>query len=381
MLLGAGANGLVKPARSGPRACLWGRGVRGSLAWGERMARVDWVLLCLLFPPVVSATTAARWHLSCQRASRPAVPRRQAPSRRMPRWEPADEKAPDGRTLRGSSAVEHAAELVLVLGLLAFWAVVPNWFLWGWWARSLALALFGLAAVLRALAAWRELAAGRAVPRLRARWVESGIVIALGLAGLVAAGWAVGVRGCTDAVQVEFPLRGDWYVAHGGPTVLTNHHHSSVSQRYALDLIRLDTAGRSYHGDRGQLASYYAWDSPVYAPVGGRVVAAVGDLPDQPPGVPDPGHPPGNHVVLETADGVRVWLAHLRRGSVAVGAGEAVSAGRLVGRVGNSGNSTEPHLHLHAEVGATGAGVPILFTGLDDGPPFPRRGHSLSRSR
>jgi murein DD-endopeptidase MepM/ murein hydrolase activator NlpD len=61
-------------------------------------------------------------------------------------------------------------------------------------------------------------------------------------------------------------------------------------------------------------------------------------------------------------DGLRVELAHLREGSLRVAPGQSLAAGDLIGAVGNSGNTTEPHLHVHA-VDAHGAGVPIAFDG------------------
>ncbi len=190
-----------------------------------------------------------------------------------------------------------------------------------------------------------------------------------------------GGRTPATAIALELPLRGEWFVAQGGPTELTNHHHASASQRCALDLIRLGADGRSFEGDRRVASSYHAWDSPVYAPAAGTVTVAEDGLPDMPIGDTDPANPAGNHVVLETPEGVRIWLAHLRRGSVAVKVDEPVRAGQLIGHVGNSGNSTEPHLHIHAEIGGDSAwaGVPILFTGLDRGPTSPRRGQMLLR--
>jgi murein DD-endopeptidase MepM/ murein hydrolase activator NlpD len=68
----------------------------------------------------------------------------------------------------------------------------------------------------------------------------------------------------------------------------------------------------------------------------------------------------GNHVVVRCGD-ADVWLAHLRRGTVAVRSGASVTRGALLGRAGNSGNTTEPHLHVHAERG--GRAVPVRFDG------------------
>jgi murein DD-endopeptidase MepM/ murein hydrolase activator NlpD len=73
--------------------------------------------------------------------------------------------------------------------------------------------------------------------------------------------------------------------------------------------------------------------------------------------------PEGNHVVLRLATGERLLLAHLRRGSVRVRPGQRVRAGAPLGRVGNSGNSSEPHMHLHAQTRG-GTGVPVAFRRL-----------------
>lgn len=129
---------------------------------------------------------------------------------------------------------------------------------------------------------------------------------------------------------------------------MVNLHFPHPEQRYALDLLRLDQAGRSCSGPRSSFESYVTWGSPVLAPASGLVVAAVDGLPDVEIGQRDPQNPAGNHVVIETDAGARIVLAHLRRGSVAVREGSRVDAGQVVGEVGNSGNTAEPHLHIHA---------------------------------
>jgi murein DD-endopeptidase MepM/ murein hydrolase activator NlpD len=73
----------------------------------------------------------------------------------------------------------------------------------------------------------------------------------------------------------------------------------------------------------------------------------------------------GNHVVIERL-GVFVALCHLRCGSVGVHPGQRVVPGDVIGGCGNSGNSTEPHLHVQAMDGpdpGRAAAVPISFPG------------------
>ncbi|MDH6109252.1 hypothetical protein P3T36_000024 [Kitasatospora sp. MAP12-15] len=165
----------------------------------------------------------------------------------------------------------------------------------------------------------------------------------------------------TTAVPLRFPLRGSWYVAQGGGRGL-NHHFGIAEQRGAVDLVRVGpggTRGRSQH-----LESYHCYGEKLYAPCAGRVVAAVDGFEDQQPGVIRYGPLYGNHVFIDTGDAI-VKLAHLRPGTVAVTEGQQIEAGCLLGEVGNSGNTSEPHLHLHAE--RDGQGLDLRFTGVTGG--------------
>jgi hypothetical protein len=170
-----------------------------------------------------------------------------------------------------------------------------------------------------------------------------------------------------DPVRLSFPLQdGVWYVAHGGDSSSLNYHQVAPSQRYALDLTRLGPlATRAAGISPLELRGYYAFDTPVLSPCAGTVVTTVEDLPDLAPGQTDREHPTGNNVVVrcQEGQGVDVMLAHLRQGSVLVEPGQVVANGDVIGRVGNSGNTSEPHLHVHAI--RTGSG------GMRDGEPVP----------
>ena len=119
------------------------------------------------------------------------------------------------------------------------------------------------------------------------------------------------------------------------------------------------------------LDRYAVFGRDVHSPCTGTVVETRDGLADLVPPATDRENPAGNHVVLRctgTTPTVDVLLAHLQRGSVAVEPGAPVSAGRLLGRVGNTGNTSEPHLHVHAVLTGSGGvldgeGVPISFDG------------------
>ena len=154
-------------------------------------------------------------------------------------------------------------------------------------------------------------------------------------------------------VRYRLPVTGCWTVHNGGVTPETSHCWGLAGQRYAYDLVVCDEDGRSCRVDPARRPEdCYAWGQPVVAPADGLVVAARDGHRDCPwVGVIDPfaWSPLGNVVVIRHAEGEYSLLAHLQRGSVCVRPGQPVEAGQMVGRCGNSGHSTEPHLHVQVQ--------------------------------
>lgn len=152
----------------------------------------------------------------------------------------------------------------------------------------------------------------------------------------------------------------------GGRTVAENYHAATPDQRFAYDFVVREN-GSSHQGDGSQLEDYHCFGRPIYAPGAGTAVEAVADLPDNPIGTTDAENALGNHVVLNHGNGEFSFLAHLKQGSVSVGPGDVIEAGTPVGVCGNSGNTSEPHLHFHMQTdavfhaGAGGEGLPAQF--------------------
>jgi len=135
---------------------------------------------------------------------------------------------------------------------------------------------------------------------------------------------------------------------------------------------------------------YPAFDQPVRAMIDGVVVAASDWRRDHRArsnrlalaylaiegvvrGIGGPGFVVGNHVIIRGDDGAYAAVAHLRRRSLCVRVGDRVTAGEQIARCGNSGNSSEPHVHAQLMDRAsfwTARGIPMRFTGisLDDDP-------------
>ena len=144
-------------------------------------------------------------------------------------------------------------------------------------------------------------------------------------------------------------------------------------ERYALDLVVVDPAGRRFHGEGRRNADFYGWERPVRAPGAGIVVAAHDGQPDNDRiGSENLWHgrtwesAHGNYVLIDHGDGEFSLIAHMRQGSIRVRPGQRVRAGDLIGQVGNSGSSLMPHVHYELQTGPgnDARGLPAYFHDL-----------------
>lgn len=162
---------------------------------------------------------------------------------------------------------------------------------------------------------------------------------------------------------LTLPFDGEWRVAWGGRTLEQNAHAFTVDQRFADDFVQVKD-GSTHTGDGTKNDQYHAFGQPIFAPAAGRVAAAGDGLDDNVPGQMNDRQPLGNYVVLDHGNGEFSFLAHLQKGSVLVKVGDEVKAGQRLGLCGNTGNSSEPHLHYHLQTTprfADGAGLPAQF--------------------
>lgn len=148
----------------------------------------------------------------------------------------------------------------------------------------------------------------------------------------------------TPAATVRLPADGPLLVAWGGDSIATNHHAATPDQRWAYDLLV-----EPYLTGSEELASYGCYGVPVVAPADGLVTQAHDGEPDEVPGAASNNltAPTGNYVVIQLESGTYLVIAHLKPGTVSVAAGEQVQEGQVIGQCGNSGNTSEPHIHIH----------------------------------
>jgi murein DD-endopeptidase MepM/ murein hydrolase activator NlpD len=149
--------------------------------------------------------------------------------------------------------------------------------------------------------------------------------------------------------QLSLPFKGRWLVFWGGDTRELNQHHDIPNQRFALDLLGVGADGKTQRGDGTHNEDYYAFGRELLAPADGTVIEVIEGVRDNTPGSMNPYSAVGNCVVIQHRKEEVSVLAHLKQGSIVVKVGDKVKRGQLLGKCGNSGNSSEPHLHYHLQ--------------------------------
>lgn len=166
-----------------------------------------------------------------------------------------------------------------------------------------------------------------------------------------------------ETLEISSPLQdGNYLIGQGGNHTQMNYHQAYKPQQYALDIVGMNPLGTRANGLYPKdLERYEIYGHTIYSPCSGTVVQVENNLPDLIPPETDEKHVTGNHVQLqcEHAKDVDLFLAHMQEGSVNVKAGDLIAEGDVLGKVGNSGNTTEPHLHIHAE--KDDIGIPLLM--------------------
>lgn len=187
----------------------------------------------------------------------------------------------------------------------------------------------------------------------------------------------------TDVTVLGPPLAGrGWTVLNGccepggvhRGTGLPVNGQIHYAQRFAIDWIRLGADLRIFHGDEKDVKSYACYGAKVIAVADGTVVSTLSTLDDQVPGqLPDPKtitleNVDGNHVVIDLGHNKYAFYAHLQKDSLLVKKGDHVRRGQVLGLLGNTGNTSGPHLHFHLMDGVSvlgSSGLPYVIEGFE----------------
>lgn len=172
-----------------------------------------------------------------------------------------------------------------------------------------------------------------------------------------------------EPIPMSLPFEGCWTVAKGGVNKTDSHSWSVIAQRYAYDFYITDDDGRSHRDSGKRLEDYYAFSMAVLAPADGTVVEVRDGIRDFP--YPGTGQIDwrtrdlrGNYIIIRHDQHVYSLIAHLKQGTCRVKRGDWVQRGQVIGECGNSGHSTEPHIHFHLQNHPNfylAIGLPIQF--------------------
>jgi hypothetical protein len=174
------------------------------------------------------------------------------------------------------------------------------------------------------------------------------------------------------------PFRDGVWLAGNGPSndsvhrrsVIAINGHAYISQRFAIDWVMVGSNGDSFHDNRSRNENFWAFGQPAVAVQDGEITEAVDDIPDNTPGklpVITVQNILGNHIILRIAPGVYAAYCHLKQGSIRVHLHQRVKKGEELALIGNSGNTTGPHLHFQLTDGNSALaaeGIPYVFEGF-----------------
>ncbi len=167
-----------------------------------------------------------------------------------------------------------------------------------------------------------------------------------------------------NETKLSLPFKGRWLVFWGGDTKELNIHHDAPNQKFAFDFLGVNGEGKTHKGDGRVNEDYFAFGREILAPADGTVTDVITGVRDNVPSSMNPYSALGNAVFIQHREHEVSVLAHLKLGSITVKVGDKVKKGQVIALCGNSGNSSEAHLHYHLQntlIIQDGTGIKCYF--------------------
>lgn len=152
-----------------------------------------------------------------------------------------------------------------------------------------------------------------------------------------------------NITKLQLPFKQEWTVVWGGDTKELNYHVESEMQKNAFDIVITDKKGNSYKTNGKVNEDYYAFGKELFAPCDGEIVKVIDGIIDNKIGEMNSKDITGNSVIIKTKNNEYLFFCHFKNETIKVREGEKVKQGQLLGLCGNSGHSSEPHLHFHIQ--------------------------------
>lgn len=154
-----------------------------------------------------------------------------------------------------------------------------------------------------------------------------------------------------STIELGLPVRGKWFVDWGGSTIEENKHLASHDQRRAVDLVVYNEKERSFAGSGDNNTDYFAYGKEIYSVADGEVFEVIDGVHENEPEKMNSYSTSGNQIILKHTDTLYSVYNHLQPGKHRVKVGDKVKRGQVIALCGNSGNSSEPHLHFQLQDG------------------------------
>jgi hypothetical protein len=152
-----------------------------------------------------------------------------------------------------------------------------------------------------------------------------------------------------NTTSLLLPFNGSWNVFWGGDTKELNYHVESAAQKNAFDFLIFDQSGKSYKTDGKTNEDYYAFGREVIAPCKGDIVLVIDGVKDNVLGQMNLFDVGGNTIVIKSENNEYLVFCHFKHQSIKVKEGQKVEQGQILGLCGNTGHSSEPHIHFHIQ--------------------------------
>jgi hypothetical protein len=163
--------------------------------------------------------------------------------------------------------------------------------------------------------------------------------------------------------SLRLPFDDKWYVYWGGRTIDENYHSFTQDQRFAYDFLQIINR-KTFTGEGKKNEDYFCYGKNILAPGVGLILEIENSVTENVPGETNSSNPWGNYVIIDHGNREYSFLAHFITGSILVKKGDRVKQDQIIGKCGNSGQSSEPHLHYHLQntpYRGQGDGLPIQF--------------------
>jgi hypothetical protein len=271
-------------------------------------------------------------------------------------------------------------KLIWLIAMLLFLLNIPTWFLSVASFKPLVQTLIynSFLIVLISIAVMEIILSFTVTKSLTEQFIKRMLFLLMALFCLFSFGFAALIfkgtfnyPSATDCSIIEMPVKGKWLALHAGEKPWVNYHGNYPPQKFSIDMVKVDESRDFFKGMGENNTDFFCFNDSIFSPVNGNVVKIVNTFPNQEiANGPDTLNSAGNYIVIQMSENKYLFLSHLSPENMMVKEGDTIKMGSHLASLGNSGNSTFPHLHVRIQNKAeyndsTALGLPFRFNQIN----------------